>query len=272
MTKRSGFAWAAWIAAVLVVAFLGCTVPVGPEPSEEPPGSAPGIPADGDGRPRAAVQRVTIDFDAESPGYAGGSFAGSGIVRNPPPGYLDAQAWQILGFSDGDLLYGEEATTGDFARGISTGGVSTGGLYAFVVEEGNVALGVQPTATDFCPGSISLRIPVTLDSVEEIELAYTIWVYNDQNRSSSWTVAVSVDGEIWVDLPQLTLATDEEADPAPQWRRTGFAATVPAGELGIARGAWIHIRWSGADHGGTGGRDEAAIDDISVTLSGTMDE
>ncbi len=275
MSIPSGFTRLGWIVAAAVVALLGCTVPVGPESAESPAGEtpelAPELPADDAGTPPRAEQRIGIDFNAGAPGYVGESFAGAGIVHDALPGYLDAQAWQILGFSDGDLLYGQEATTGDFARGISTGGVGTGGLYAFIVEDDNVALGVQPTASDFAPGSIALRIPITLDSVDEVELAYTLWVYNDQNRSSSWTVAVSPDGETWIDLPELTFHTEEAADQTPQWRRTDFATTVEAGGVGFIRGEWLHIRWSSDDHSGTGGRDEVAIDDISVTLSGPAD-
>ena len=283
MKAPSRFARLGWIVSVCAVAaavgLSGCTAPIGPGPpdglTEDPPVSpAPETPeepgADDGHRPRAE-QRIGIDFDSGSPGYVGESFAGAGIVHDAPAGYLDAHAWQILGFSDGDQRYGEEAVTGDFARGMSTGGVGTGGLYAFVVEEDNVALGVQPTASDFAPGSIALRVPITLDSVDEIELAWTLWVYNDQNRSSAWTVAISADGETWVDLPEVSYYTGEAADETPQWLRNDFTVTIEVDGSGLAPDEWLHIRWSSADHSGTGGRDEAAIDDISVKLFGPTD-
>ncbi len=267
---------------------LGCTAPVGaPDPSEVPepepvdqpaddPGEDPGDQPtdqptdqpDDDVSPEIDRQHIGIDFDSATAGYTAEGFAGAGIVHNPPLGYLDAEGWQILGFSDGDLLYGEEATEGDFARGVSTGGVGIGGLYAFEVETDNMALGVQPTGDDFSPGSIAMRVPVTLETAAVLTVEYTLWVYNDQNRSSRWWFTFSSDNETWIEVPGLELFTPPEADTSPRWEPTRFSRTVDVSSLGITSGTTLHLRWSSEDHSGTGGRDEAAIDDIEVVLTG----
>ncbi len=263
-TRKKGILWAATALAVVALAF-GCAAPTGPvDPGGVQTADGPASPDDTP--PGAQGQRLAIDFDTATPGYVAKEFAGAGIVHNPPPGYLDADGWQILGFSDGDLLYGEEASEGDFARGTSPGSVGTGGLYAFEVEPGNVALGVQPTADDFSPGSISMRIPVTLDAVTELDLGYTLWVYNDQNRSSRWSVAYSADAASWTGIPELQIVTPQEAVSPASWESTRLTHSVDVSALGLARGDTLHIRWSSEDYSGSGGRDEAAIDDIEVSL------
>jgi len=221
--------------------------------------------------PDTESRSVAIDFDTATEGVVATGFSGLGAGRDPEPGQLDADAWQVLGMSDGDRLFGEEAADGDHARGRSEGGVSSGGLYAFQVEDGNVALGVQATATDFSPGSIVLRLPIDLYPSQTLTLGYTMWVRNDEDRSSRWEVAYSLDGDLWSEPDLLPFATGAIAADSASWESYPFRLEGEVEYDETAGDDGLYVRWSAVEHSGTGGRDEVAIDDIVVTLEPTRD-
>ena len=113
-----------------------------------------------------------IDFDNTVTGVNNGQFNGSGFSNVPSAGQIDTDAIIVTGMSDGDLSFGAVNTSGDFARGTSTGGVTTGGVYGFEVTSNNHALGVQPGGSDFTPGDIILRLQnSTLETITELTLA-----------------------------------------------------------------------------------------------------
>jgi len=265
-----------WLSLVLVIGAIvlvvgACSQPTGGDPPG--PDTADTTPTDaeptGDGDPPPPeVRSLAIDFQNAAEGVVAAGFDGSGAVKDPESGQLDADAWEVLGFSDGDRLFGEESTTGDHARGASDGGVSTGGLYAFTVEDGNTALGVQPTAGDFAPGSVTLMVPLELWPQTQLTLGYTLWVSNDQDRSTAWSLAYSLDGESWSELEETAFVTPELADPAPDWTASAFTVETRLDFLPDLHGHdGLYLRWTGADSSGTGGRDETAIDDITVSLT-----
>ena len=83
-------------------------------------------------------------------------FDGTGFDPAPAAGQLNSNNWEVLGFSDGDLLFGGSAATGDLARGITTGNITSGGLYAFD-NSGNTAVYIQPTSSGFQSGQYHLE-------------------------------------------------------------------------------------------------------------------
>jgi hypothetical protein len=97
----------------------------------------------------AAGVPVLVDFSG---------FAGTGFQPVPDPGQLDSDDWALTGMSDGVLNFGGTFTTGDFARGITAGAVSSGGLYA-LDRSGDIGLMIQPTGSDWNPGSITPALP-----------------------------------------------------------------------------------------------------------------
>jgi hypothetical protein len=264
LARRARIALAAFVGLVAIGALVGCSQPIG-NPSGEDGGSGD-PPASPGGTDQPVSQVISIDFDAATPGYVAEGFSAAGTAHDPDVGFLDATGWEIIGFSDGDLAFGDEADTGDFARGTSPGGTSTGGLYAFEVAADNRALGVQPTASDFAPGSIALRIPVTIAAPALVSIGYTLWAYNDADRSTRWSCAVSADGTTWETLDDLTVVTDEPAAEAGDltWVAQHLSAQIDVTEL--APEETLYLRWSAEDESGSGGRDEAAIDDITVTI------
>ncbi len=244
---------------VLSVLVGACSNPVHESPaSEEPPES-----------PQSQI--VTISFDTSIPGILDGRYAGGGVALDPTEGYLDANAWRIVGMSDGDHEFGEERISGDFARGVTTGGVSTGGLYAIAIAEENNALGVQATASDFAPGEIHLRIPTKIAAAARVALEYTLYSLNDQDRAMHHSTHWSLDGESWsaIDGAEWTGVAEEVA--SPEWIATTIAGVIDLTGLDVAPEEWIYLCFKAEDSGGSGGRDEFALDDIVVRIESTTE-
>jgi len=244
---------------VVFVVVSACTQPVG----DPGPGTDPG----GDPPPVESTVAVDIDFDGATDNVVAEEFSAAGAASEPANGQLDADSWRIVGFSDGEIDFGQETTAGDGARGASAGGVTTGGLYAFEVGADDTAMGVQPTGTDFAPGEIVLRVSHGLSSLTAVEIDYALYVLNNEDRSTVWSVALSADLDNWVDLPTLGITTNEAADADPVW--TAFPLSVVVPEPGsFSGGDYLYLRWHAEDGAGSGGRDESALDDISVAIRG----
>lgn len=201
----------------------------------------------------------TIDFTG---------FDGSGVAATPAAGQLNSNEWEVIGFSDGNVLFGETNTGGDFARGSSTGGVTTGGLYSFDNGTG-AALGFQGSGSDFSPGSLTLAISNNTGAViDDIELSYEVWVFNDQGRSNSFNFEHGSDNIAFTQEASLDFASVEIADGTPAW--TSETKTITLSGISLPAGATYYLKWVSDDVSGGGSRDEIAIDNIQITgLSGT---
>ncbi|MCP5523204.1 MAG: hypothetical protein H7A46_16840 [Verrucomicrobiales bacterium] len=207
---------------------------------------------------------VTLDFDSTRPGVLEGAYDGSGLQSLPATGQLDSNAWAVDGLSDGALGFGESGTSGDYARGTSDGGTSTGGLYAFRVGgTGDVGLGFQPINGDLTPGSITLRIQnITGSQLETLTVSYEVHVWNDQDRANSLNFSYSTDGISFTPVAALDYTSPEAADATPVWTLADRQTTLF--NLAIANGAQLELRWSTDDVSGSGSRDEFALDDIHL--------
>ena len=85
------------------------------------------------------------------------NFGGEGFATTPASNQLDSDTWKVTGLSDGAGTFGADFTTGDFAKGGSDGGVTSGGFYSFFNGTDSM-LGVQPTGGDWTPGDIVLKL------------------------------------------------------------------------------------------------------------------
>ena len=188
-------------------------------------------------------------------------FDGTGFDPAPAAGQLNSNNWEVLGFSDGDLLFGGSAATGDLARGITTGNITSGGLYAFD-NSGNTAVYIQPTSSDFNPGSITWKLQNNTGSIlTEVDLAYTVYIYNNEGRANNWNCSYSYDNTTFVNIPSLDLVSVEaDEDLLYTYNQS---TSIPG--LSIGDGDFFYIRWDGADVSGSGSRDEFGLDDISLT-------
>ncbi|MCC6399447.1 MAG: lamin tail domain-containing protein [Flavobacteriales bacterium] len=212
---------------------------------------------------------VVITFDATLSGVGDGVFAGAGFQSSPAAGQLDSDAWAVTGWSNGNLAFGGAQTTAgtDYTRGTTAAAQTTGGMYAFTnANIGSSSLGIQPGGSDWAPGTLTLRIqnntPVTLSSVD---VAYELWVRNDQPRGNSFNFSWSTDDVTYTPVPALDYTSPLAADGLGFVLNTR-STTVTS--LSIPSGGFFYVRWSGADAGGSGSRDEFALDDITITGTG----
>ena len=209
----------------------------------------------------------TIDFDSTLSGVNNGVFDGSGFAPTPALGQLNSGAWSITGLSDGTLSFNGTANSGDFARGNSSGGVNTGGVYAFDVSPGDRALGFQSIGTDLTPGEIILKIQNnTGNIIENITLDYTVYEYNNEERSTSLNFSYSNNNSSYTAVGALDFQSTEAAAVTPTW--LSFARNTQITGLSIANGTFFYLRWQTDDFSGSSGsRDELAIDNMVINAS-----
>jgi len=210
----------------------------------------------------------TIDFDSTLVGVNEGAFMGAGFTTTPATGQLNSNAVVAGGFSEGSVAYGGSATTGDFAKGVSAGAIFSGGIYAFETNASsppNTALGVQPTGSDWTPGTLGLQIVNQTDStIESITISYDIYVNNDQARGNDFNFAHSSDDIVYIDEPTLDYTSIEMADAL------GFVAiprSITITGLSIPVGGSYYFQWKGDDNTGGGSRDEFGLDNINISVA-----
>jgi hypothetical protein len=188
----------------------------------------------------------------------------------PSEGQLDSDEFIVTGLNDRDLSFGDVATSGDFARGTSEGGESTGGIYAFEPSTGDFSLGVQPSGSDFTPGTVVVQYRNDTDgTVTAVDLAYEIEVFNDEGRANSLNAAYATGtcgskpstGD-FSDLTSLDYTTPEAADDSPSWTTTMRSTTT---SVNLPVGTCLFLQFTSDDVSGSGPRDEIALDELSVT-------
>ena len=193
-------------------------------------------------------------------------FTGDGFSLAGDSGRLDADDWAVTGLSDGDKDFGVEDLNGDYAKGVTTGGIFSGGLYAYDLGS-DPALLVQPTGSDWTPGTITLRLQNNTGSTaSEISVAYDLIVNNNEGRANSYNFSFSLDNVTYNAVPALDYTSVEAEDTL------GFqvnARSTTLGGLSVADGQFVYIRWEGDDVSGGGSRDEFALDNINVTITST---
>ncbi len=204
----------------------------------------------------------TIDFQTTVDGVNNGVYNGSGFSSIPSDGQLDSDGFIIQGCSDGDMIFGEEKVSSDFTRGVSEGGVTTGGIYAFLVEVDNYALGLQPTTADLSSGEVILKFyNNTGGAISDILLHYDIWCFNDQDRASSFNLFYSLDGIDYTPVTDLDFISEVEKQESATWKKVTRAITI---SLQVSANENVFLKWITDDAGGSSSRDELAIDNIII--------
>lgn len=205
---------------------------------------------------------TVITFDQSIVGVNEGVFNGSGLSSNPLGGQLHSDAWRFEGFSDGNTSFGQQYLSGDFARGNSTGNVSSGGLYAFEVDQNNVALGIQPAGSDMTPGCVVLKMRNnSADTIQNVGIAFNLYYRNDQDRSTSVQFSYSQDDLNYSQLNSLSDTTPESSDNLG-WQKESKSDLFNG--LNLLPGEFVYLKWCTDDLAGSGSRDEWAIDDIQL--------
>lgn len=193
---------------------------------------------------------VTIDFT----GFTG---AGFGSLATQ----LNSNAWSVDGSAYGATV------TGVYADGTTTGFVSTGGIYALNAS-GDIRLMAQPSGTFWgggAVGNLTLRaVNNTGLPMQQLDLSYQIYVLNDQARSNSFNLSYSTDGVTFTAVPSANYTTTDVPDAVPAYFLARTVAVSLSG-INVPTSGFIYVRWSSADVGGSGSRDEIALDNISLT-------
>lgn len=203
---------------------------------------------------------VVIDFETTYSGILDGPFDGMPSPSSMPNmGNLDSDAWTFSGFN----------SASDLMRGTSTGGVTTGGVYAFNLGGTNIALGIQPAGSDFTPGSITLAVMNNGSSpIIEFDIDYDIYVLNNGSRGNSFNFEYSSDGITYTPVASLDFTSPVAADAIPLWMQNSMSTTSIPIAL-IPPGDPFYIRWLLNDDLGSGSRDEFALDNIQVAVCST---
>lgn len=199
---------------------------------------------------------VTDDFN---------SYFGLGFSPVPAAGQLDSDTYRAVGFSDGPGTFGGFHDSGDFARGESAGGVTTGGAYAFEVATDDYAVGVQPTDEDFTPGFFTIRAAnQTGQAISGVRIQADGYFFNDTNSSTRWTFELSSDDVDYT--PLLALDSGLVAQTGPTWSAIPIDATINfPGALPDGSLFFIRIRGDDLIVAPSGNRDQFALDNLTLT-------
>ncbi|MDQ3192094.1 MAG: T9SS type A sorting domain-containing protein [Bacteroidota bacterium] len=213
-----------------------------------------------------------IDFSSTIAGVSNGPYAGAGFQPTPSAGQLDSDAWAVTGWSDGALVFGGTQVTAstDYTRGTAGGAIGIGGFYSYTGGPGsaaNPAFLIQPGGGDWAPGTLTLKIlNNTGVTISDFNIAYDLFVRNDQGRANSLNFSYSTDGITFTPVAALNYTSVEAVDGLGYVQiGTSPSRSTTLSGVGNVNGAFLYIRWSGNDVSGAGSRDEFAIDNITIT-------
>ncbi len=224
-----------------------------------------------------ASPSVTIDFSNSTPASVGTTpqtaFAGSGFEPNPTTaGRLNSNAWAVTGFSDGSFSFGGSNIIGDYVRGATNIAVITGGIYAYTGTPQSIAnpcLMIQPSASDFAPGTITLRVVNNgSNPISQLSIVYNLFVRNDEGRANSLNFSYSSDNLVYTELPVLDYTTPEVSDLSG-WVKVGgtTSRSTTISGLEVQPLSYFYLRWNSDDVSGSGSRDEIGLDDIAISAT-----
>jgi len=212
----------------------------------------------------------SITFDATTANVNNGTYtsAAGGVSNTPVAGQLDTDAWEFIGLSAGDVLFGGSSGSSDYRRGTSSGGVSTGGLYAFDVDNGGAvdrALGIQTTGSDMTPGSITLKAQNNTGAIiTSLTIDYEVHEYNDKSNAIFVTFSHSQNNLVFNNELALDVGTPT-ASTGGSWVVNSKSVTIS--NLNIPISGNYFFKWHIHNNSGTTSRDEIALDNIVITPS-----
>jgi hypothetical protein len=195
-------------------------------------------------------------------------YRGNGFAPNPGAGQLDSDTYRAVGFSNVDGVFGGTFTSDAFARGTSSGGVTTGGTYAFDIGGSDYTLGVQPTDEEFTPGALTIKVTnQTGVDLNFLRITADALIYNDTDASTTWTFGGALfDAEANYGIYE-TLVSPAAADSAPAWESTSIGGLIDLQLLGgnLANENDFFIQVANEDLAALGDRDEFALNNLRIT-------
>ncbi len=225
-----------------------------------------------------AAPTALIDFSNTTQPSVGTTpstaFTGAGFQPIPTvAGRLNSNAWEIKGWSYGNLLFGGTQILDDFARGATSTAVTTPGIYAYTdtpSSDVNPALLIQPGLSDFDPGTITLKIKNTgTTNITQLTISYDLFVRNDEINSSSMNFSHSPDNINFINEPALNYVSPDVAD-AFQWvhvETLSPSRVIIISSLNLSPGSFYYVRWTPEIITGTSNSDEFGLDDITIAAT-----
>lgn len=213
--------------------------------------------------PASAQQSLTADGVIEEDFSA---YRGLGLDPAGTEGRLASDDWRFEGGNAASTsAYGDTVIDTVLGLGDNNGTAGTGGVYAYVVDTDDHALGVKPTGSLFTPGTIHFRFTNgTGAAIAALDVSFDFLVYNNQPRSQSFMAELHVGTDI---TPIYSTMTAEASDPAPvTWTRVTVEETLDLSATPIAAGATVELVWTTDDASGSGSRDALAIDNLRIAL------
>ncbi|HRH38512.1 MAG TPA: hypothetical protein PK760_09210, partial [Flavobacteriales bacterium] len=213
---------------------------------------------------------TVIDFSTTVSGVNEGAFAAMNPSGSSTPadGQLDFDGWNYTtdaAFSTASQNAANFPGAMPAGNGVGIAGALTSGLSAVDIN-GNRALAIQPASNHWTAGSITLRAQNnTAGSMEQLDLSYTVHVFNDQGRSNEvrFFYSLTAAQNSWVEVAGGLVTSPEAADASPTWVANDRTFSISG--FSINPGDVVYLRWVGNDVSGAGTRDEFALDDISLT-------
>ncbi len=216
------------------------------------------------GETQAQCVAPDINQDCDSVTDDLAAYTGGGLTTSPGAGQLCSDSWAIFGMSEGSVDFGGSGTSGDFARGTTNGGVTTGGLYSLNRPGGDHAIWIQPGGSDFDGGAARMVFRSQNNSGATMNGVFVSFEYlylNNDTRASNIGLSYSTDGVNFTAIPCGGLVTPEAADALGI---QSVAVGVSLGDVVLDEGDYLYLQWTHTSSG-TGARDEFGWDNITVS-------
>lgn len=188
-------------------------------------------------------------------------------ASTPVAGQLDSDTWA---FTTGTrtlvaAAFGSSIGTG---RGISSGGVTDNGIYAFDVASDVRGLGFQATGSFGSAGSFTVRLANnTGDVLNAVNIGYTAWYLNNAPRAGvlrpyySLTNDGTASSYLQADGSNQDILSPADADVPSAWVSNDRSFSI--GNLGLADGGILYFRF-GFNDSGSNTRDEWGISSFTA--------
>jgi hypothetical protein len=227
-----------------------------------------------------AASSDTIDFSSNMQTSVGSNpstaYTADGFDANPTnSGMLNSNAWSVTGWSvDGVLAFGGTKNTVNttYTRGPVGAAPNSPGFYAYTgspASSSDPIFLIQPGGLNFAPGTLTLRVLNSgTTNITSLDVAYDLYVRNDQFRSNSFNFSYSTDDTTYTAISSL----DYTSTANPNALGLVLVGTSPSRSttitgLNVAPNSYIYLRWSSNDVGGSGSRDEFGLDNITVSAT-----
>lgn len=215
---------------------------------------------------------VEIDFESSIDNVLNGPFTANESAvgqSNPGPGQLDSDAWAIVQDGSSSIAINEAANFGEIlmeGNGFNQfPPLPAIGMHATTVN-GERAMGIQPSGSNFTSGAITIRLQnLSGQSLNSLDLAYDLYVYNDRDRSNSVNVYYSTSNTqaSYQLLPEMAVVSPADADASPQ--AVFHQPSVSINNLNLLPNSYLFVRFVFEDISGSGERDEFLISRLSFT-------